>query len=186
VAFEERAMIMERARAGAIEEVLVAHGPWEERFAVCLTDIERMSLIFARLTLAVHADRPHASLAEITHGLMDLFVACVPLSSWSSNGAPVPPSTTPIAALVGEDGDDTGASFSTTCVQLLSLDRRGGAELTAVKIELRRREAARVEAGGSRPDGQEATTPHNLARREARERGEGVGRNEGTVRFLFS
>lgn len=37
-------MMMERARAGAIEEVLAAPGAWEERFAVCLPDIERASL----------------------------------------------------------------------------------------------------------------------------------------------
>lgn len=34
-------MMMERARAGALEEVLAAHGAWEERFAVRLEDVER-------------------------------------------------------------------------------------------------------------------------------------------------
>lgn len=116
---------------------------------------------------------------------MDLFVDCVPMASRPSNGTPSTPSRLPALTPEGDNVDEIGSSFSTTCVRLLSLDRRGGAELTAVKIELRRRAAARVEAG--RPaDGRRLTTSLDLARREAREQGEGVGRNEGTVRFLFS
>lgn len=116
---------------------------------------------------------------------MDLFVNCVPMASRPSNGAPNLPSTVPIPTEDSEDGDETSASFSTTCVRLLSLERRGGEELVAVKIKLRRRAAARAAAAGG-TDGRNATTALDLARREARERGEGVGRNEGTVRFLFS